>query len=359
MRLLFSATVLSSVCLVAVNAGSIGERVRFPRAVKARTSYTLQDDYRGEAFFDEFNFFSSPDPTQGLVDYQSRENAISKGLAFVQDDGVTVLAVDNTTPIPSGSNRASVRIESKKQYREGLFIADFEAMPFGCSTWPAWWSYSITDYPNGGEIDVIEGVNSQPYNDMTFWHAGRTCTFPPDALSGGTGDIVDADSDCVDPTSEQMSCSFQDENPASFGEGFNAAGGGVYAHLVDAEGISIWHFTRSNIPNDITNQNPDPSTWGAPVAQWKSTSCDIAQHVHGHILTINTSLCGSWAGDDDVWAGSGCPGTCAETVADPGNFDNARWKINYVSAAPTSPLMLSPHGSEDTLTATPHRSTVI
>ncbi|KAG7091604.1 hypothetical protein E1B28_010623 [Marasmius oreades] len=324
-----SAFFLLAFTTASLNAG----RVPLPivNTLQSRATYTLQDNYQGEDFFNKFDFFSDPDPTQGLVDYQTKTNAISKGLAFVQENGVTVLAVDNKTTIASGAKRASVRIESQKLYGEGLFIADFEAMPFGCSTWPAWWSYSSNEYPEGGEIDVIEGVHNQPYNDLTFWRAGgSSCTFPPSSLSGAKGTVIDQ-SKCSDTTADQMSCGFQDESPGVFGAGFNKAGGGVYAHLINGEGIFIWFFPRGAVPSDITSKNPNPSTWGAPVAQWKSDRCDIVEHVRGHKLTINVTLCGSWAGDPDVWRDSGCSGSCPGTVADPKNFDNARWKVRSIS----------------------------
>ncbi|KAK1235253.1 hypothetical protein PQX77_001534, partial [Marasmius sp. AFHP31] len=88
-------------------------KVARPQAIQARATFVLQDDYQGEAFFNDFDFFTESDPTSGLVNYQSKENAISKGLAFVEN-GVTILAVDNTNTVPTGSNRDSVRIESKK-----------------------------------------------------------------------------------------------------------------------------------------------------------------------------------------------------------------------------------------------------
>lgn len=47
------------------------------------------------------------DPTRGSVTYQSRADAVSKHLAYVQGDGVTVLAVDDTTWLPEGAKRDS------------------------------------------------------------------------------------------------------------------------------------------------------------------------------------------------------------------------------------------------------------
>jgi beta-glucanase (GH16 family) len=55
-----------------------------------------------------------------------------------------------------------MRITTTKTYNGGLFIADFKRMPFGCSLWPAYWSYGTKNiWPEDGEIDILEGVNNQ------------------------------------------------------------------------------------------------------------------------------------------------------------------------------------------------------
>ena len=59
---------------------------------------------------------------------------------------------------PSARGRDSIRISSREAYDEALFVLDIEHMPTGCSTWPAFWTLSKAGpWPNGGEIDVIEG----------------------------------------------------------------------------------------------------------------------------------------------------------------------------------------------------------
>lgn len=70
------------------------------------------------------------------------------------------MAVDNTTQLSEGENRKSVRISSKNTYSSGLIIADIYAMPHGCSVWPAFWMVG-SDWPNNGEIDILEGVNGE------------------------------------------------------------------------------------------------------------------------------------------------------------------------------------------------------
>ena len=54
----------------------------------------------------QWNFFSDPDPTHGLINYQTKDNAISKHLAYVEN-GTTYLTVDANADIQPGGNRDS------------------------------------------------------------------------------------------------------------------------------------------------------------------------------------------------------------------------------------------------------------
>ena len=85
-------------------------------------------------------------------------------------------------------------------------------------------------------------------------------------------------------------------------------------------GISVWFWPRGSIPDDISNGNPDPTTWGAPNALFPNNdSCNTAAHFYDHSIVIDTTLCGDWAGA--AFSGDGCPGTCSDFVADPANFN--------------------------------------
>jgi hypothetical protein len=49
-------------------------------------TYQLVQDYSGDAFWQGFDFFTSPDPTEGHVVYQSLESANATQLAgFIED----------------------------------------------------------------------------------------------------------------------------------------------------------------------------------------------------------------------------------------------------------------------------------
>ncbi|TFY74225.1 hypothetical protein EWM64_g9787 [Hericium alpestre] len=302
------------------------------RALHSRQSktYALVDDYNGKSFLNEsqWNYFTDSDPTHGLVTYQSKNDAAAADLAYVQPDNVFILAVDNKTQLSSGQNRKSTRISSVKTYDSGLFIADFWAMPAGCSVWPAWWTVG-PDWPLNGEIDIIEGVNNMGTNQYTG-HGSAGCTLSADAIEKPvklfTGNLVNTA--CQSNATSNAGCAFTDTDNRSFGTNFNNAGGGIFAHLVDQDGIKVWHFARSEIPQDIEDGKPDPTKWGNPVANIPASGCNPAEHIKKHVLVINTTLCGDWAGGS--FSSMGCPGTCPDFVADPKNFDNARWAIRSI-----------------------------
>ncbi|KIY49974.1 glycoside hydrolase family 16 protein [Fistulina hepatica ATCC 64428] len=294
-------------------------------------NYTLQDWYTGDDFGNQWDFYNDSDPTNGYVNYLSKDDAESAGLFYVQDDGTTVLAVDDYTSLSGGEYRNSVRISSQKTYSSGLFIADIWAMPHGCSVWPAWWSVG-PDWPDGGEIDVIEGVNLQTTNQFTL-HTSSGCNSTSSSSDSSVEYLADlSTTQCAYVDGDNSGCAFVDTDNRTYGHEFNMNAGGVYAHLWNAGGISVWFFSRDDIPCDITNKSPQPSTWGTPSAFWSSDDCSIADHFYDHSLTFDTTLwscSGDWAGS--AYSSSGCSGTCSEAVQDPANYKYAKWELNYVA----------------------------
>lgn len=78
---------------------------------------------------------------------------------------------------------------------------------------------------------------------------------------------------------------------SAYGDGFNAANGGVYAMEWDDEYIKIWHFARGNIPRDIHRKEPDPNGWGLPDAVFGGRSCDVDNFFKDMSLVINIVSC--------------------------------------------------------------------
>ncbi|KAG8693297.1 hypothetical protein FRC08_009213, partial [Ceratobasidium sp. 394] len=247
--------------------------------------YKISDQYAGSTFFDNWDFFNQADPTNGNVNYLAKADAISKQLAYVEADGTVVMQVDNTNWVNAGANRDSVRISSTKSYTGGLFVLDVQAMPHGCGVWPAWWTVGPA-WPSNGEIDILEGVHDQQFNQMTL-HTASGCTLDPSPVKLKSTVLS---KDCNAAVNYNTGCAFLDTDTTSYGAGLNAAGGGVFAMLWADDAISVWFFPRASVPSDLqglknktsANGLADPSSWGVPKARWASTACSTSKFFKDH-----------------------------------------------------------------------------
>jgi len=194
----------------------------------------------------------------------------------------------------------------------------------------------------------VEGVHNEVFNSMTL-HTNPGCTLDTSranvdvALPASANTFVGTvkTTDCDVQVNFNSGCSTQDTDGRSFGIGLNGQQGGVYATLWDDTGIKFCtsahrffvcvgmraltyasckgFFPRGFIPEDITNSTPDPSLWPAPKAFFAATTCPIDQFFKDHVFVINTTLCGDLG--NPTYGPAGCPGTCAEQVANPANFN--------------------------------------
>ncbi|KAJ5999287.1 hypothetical protein N7451_007097 [Penicillium sp. IBT 35674x] len=290
-------------------------------------SYILKDDYgNDERFFDKFDFFIEADPTRGYVSYVNRSTAKETGLISASG-GSVYLGVDNKNPAWS-LGRRSVRLTSHQAYNHGLVILDLAHMPGTvCGTWPAFWMIGTVP-PTAGEIDIIEGINEGPLNQITL-HTNRDgCTVNNSGFSGK----LDRPNCYIYSTGPAGAggCGIVDPYPESYGGIFNAVGGGVYATEWTSDVIRIWRFPRSKIPANIQSATLDPSTWGTPVASF-SGGCNIDAQFSNLHLVFDITFCGDWAGG--AWASSRlCASkapTCVEYVrSNPRAFEESYWRVN-------------------------------
>jgi Glycosyl hydrolases family 16 len=325
------------------SAGSLLSLLSFTTAStlpRSSPTYSLVDDYSsGSSFFSSFEFFTGADPTGGHVKFQSQEAAFSSNLAglnFAANNSI-YLGVDFENPAPNG--RPALRVASKKTYNVGtLVVLDLQHMPGGiCGVWPAFWLLG-PNWPTGGEIDVIEGVNDATVDQVTL-HTGPGCSVLPQNSSSYQGPKYDGtlmtpDCDVNDPKQDKNAgCGIEHGADNPFGAPFNAAGGGVYAVEWSKSAISIWHFPRGSVPQDITSgsHSPSPSGWGTPAAAFSAQNCDLSARFQPQQIVFDTTFCGDWAGK--VWntspTCSKLASTCEAYVSNnPDAFKTAYWEIN-------------------------------
>ncbi|KAJ7637081.1 glycoside hydrolase family 16 protein [Roridomyces roridus] len=302
------------------------------------SSYNIVDDFSGLDFFDRWDFYGNYDNlTLGDVVWLDEPTAFEQELALVNAAGNVIIKVDNFSNVPFNQKRNSVRITTQSSYDLGsLWVIDLVHLPFGCSVWPSIWTLG-PDWPNGGEIDIIEGINLMPSNQYAL-HTTPGCIHTTPPTQTGNSTLVD----CSQPSG----CLVGELAPNSFQSGFAAADGGVYAAQFDYTGIFIWFWTRSNVPPSIVGSTPtssiDLSDWGPPSASYVNTSCPIEQFFGPQKMVIDITLCGEWAGIpadyQQACAGAGPTGICYNdnVVGSGANYNDAYFEIKSVRTYTTA-----------------------
>ncbi|KAK0495940.1 laminarinase [Armillaria luteobubalina] len=276
----------------------------------ASVSYSQTDSFVGSQFNNGFSYEAIADPTNGRVNYVDAATAASQNLTYASDDTFILRADFTTVLAATGAGRNSVRLQSDNQYGSNTVMVqvfntvscfNIRHMPEGCGTWPALWTFA-DPWPTLGEIDILEGVNNQVYNQATL-HTSAGCTMPASrdetGINGNSG------------------CGVQIQDPLSYGASFNDNGGGWPVPLYAVERtdtfIKIWFWARNSnsVPADIQagNTNINTDAWGTPFAYFPNTSCSISDKFGAHNIIIN---CGDWAGS--VYSTSNCPSSCVDYV---------------------------------------------
>ena len=208
--------------------------------------------------------------------------------------------------------RKSMRLKSKRVFSgSNLVILGLDHMPTttgatlpqGCSIWPAFWTVDESIWPNGGEIDVIEYVNSGTSNYCTL-HTNSGCDMtkeslivPPPFLGSWYGS-----KDCVSGGSGQNGCPIKNTHNSA-GASWNSQypQGGVWVLEWDKnQYIRVFFFPYDQVPQDILDKVPNPSSpsWGLPQASFyigPSSTCP-SDHFVSHSITFDLTFCGDWAG---------------------------------------------------------------
>jgi hypothetical protein len=290
---------------------------------------TLIEDYTGTQFFDKMQFFHGQDPTNGFVQYADFRIANRTGLVgFIEagsNAGAVYLGADYRNVTSHG--RPSVRVSSNRTYGSAIFIADIGHMPAStCGSWPAFWLLGTAElWPAAGEVDIVENINLDTANRIALHVNG---SFVVDNTTDSIqGRLLTANGDVAAANQSPNTGAVIYGTPDSFGTPYNAYGGGIWITEVALERneIAMWFFPRSDEIPDHVLDNPDPSVWGKPLANFTGKDLDFAS-------IINLSFCGDWAGHPDVWRNSRCAKlatTCNDYVANnPDAFTQAYWAFN-------------------------------
>eukprot|EP00727_Mastigamoeba_balamuthi_P001778 m51a1_g11598 putative endo- -beta-glucanase (461) ;mRNA; r:117222-118761 len=335
-----------------MRAGLLSVLVAATTAV-ASGRYVLNETWKGPSFWDHFDFANASDPTHGYVYYTSRQEATAWGL--ISNIGDRSIMRADSWSLSTGSGRGSVRIESKSSFNTGLFVLDLNHMPTGCATWPAFWMYG-PNWPDSGEIDIIENVHNATANAMTL-HTKEGCDQAGEPTSAFRGNWSTGTPKGTPATNCWVAAKDQFVNQGcgivapdnTFGAALNRRGGGVWATLWTGEQIAVWFWTHSEVPADLVSDCPDPAGWGVPYAKFALGSNCPSSFFANLKVVVNLAFCGDWAGETFAAA---CPAeaaqwkTCSEYVKNnPAAFREAYWDIASIrvfqpATAPTAGELL-------------------
>lgn len=137
-----------------------------------------------------------------------------------------------------------------------IYSFDVRHMPQGCGTWPAIWEAGLNDWPNEGEVDILEGVNNVGPNAVSV-HTSLGCSMPANRVQAGTG----LGTDCGAHSDNDPGCGVTDPFDDSFGPSFNNNGGGWFAIERTESFIKVWFWPRDgNSPGEVQEGSGEINT---------------------------------------------------------------------------------------------------
>ncbi|KAG9310378.1 glycoside hydrolase family 16 protein [Chiua virens] len=282
-------------------------------------TYSNTASLSGQPFLNAFWWQTISDPTNGRVKYVDESTAQSDGLYSVSGNTVTLRADDTTVLILTW--RFSTSHTCPRDVEHGLLSGLF--LLFAFATFTNAVPEVGGNWPNEGEIDIVEGVNNMVPNQSTLHTSASRCC-----------NITSTSTNCDVYSTNNAGCGVKLSDNNSFGPNFNNIGGGWYVVERSDSYIAIYFWERgdSSVPDEV--QNPggsvDTSTWGTPAAYFPNTNCDFSSHFGPMNIIINLDFCGDWAGN--VYPSSGCPSNCVDYVNNnPSAFSNAYFEFNSLN----------------------------
>ncbi|KAF7969434.1 hypothetical protein HWV62_27323 [Athelia sp. TMB] len=315
---------------------------------RAALAYELVQDYSGQTFFEGWDWYGNYDNTTlGDVWWLNETQATSQGLAYINSANNAIIKVDNSSNVAFNQKRNTVRITSQATYDIGsLWMIDLLHIPYGCSVWPAFWTFG-PNWPEDGEIDIIEAVNLMDNNQMALpthptppkpqlttrtkhdpgllppldadvrvgrarrdglldgrrvlRHRGAAEQLPQRVRRRGRRRVGDAVRRVwylvrPPPLSLFLSLSLSPSLPLPLPLPLL-----LFVARVLMRGwvglCSIWFWSRADVPASITgaqNGSLDISAWGAPSAAFPAGACNVSEFFTAQNLVLDITLCGDW-----------------------------------------------------------------
>jgi hypothetical protein len=270
-------------------------------------NYTLDWEAKGRTFFRDWTFVTE-DEVHGAHHFADRSEADQHNVVAALDTSAILRVGGRRAPSYEGEawKRYAVNIHTNMAWNPShgfLAVMKYQHVPYGCGIWPGFWAMNSDKvWPGAGELDILEYAN-EAKSKVSFHINSASCELDSDRAEvckpQGSGEAGAAD--CA---TNYFLNKFGCRPPQRQLRGEEFAGSpGVIATEWTANQITVYYIPESEIPDDLSDGRPVPSTWSRWVMAhlpFKRPCADIGPQE----LVLNVQLCGDWAGG--AWEESLC-----------------------------------------------------
>jgi hypothetical protein len=264
---------------------------------------------QGKSFFDDWDFLTG-DANNGASQYLDKGTAIQEQVAQAADTHA-ILRVGSKG---NWLKRKSAKIATQKSWTTFLATMRFSHTPTGCGVWPSFWTNAKgVEWPNGGELDVMEYVNDFP--SQSSFHTGKEnkCKLNAALLNKpGCAALPDTNKmgyECSTSYPEKLGCA-PNKYPLRTGQQISG-NPGVYAVEHTQSYMKVFFIPETEMPADMNSNEPKPDTWDQWVISYypfassdQSSPGSCPSPMQAQQLILNIGMCGDWAGK--VWPLGSC-----------------------------------------------------
>jgi len=270
---------------------------------------------QGSGFWDQF-FHMTNDENFMPIQYLTKEEAQAKKVTEAFEDH----AILRAGPRAGHLKRTSAKVVTNQKWTYFLMAAKFNHVPWGCGTWPAFWTRSPdAAWPNGGELDILEYTNEIASRSSLHVGVANKCTLDQSEFrKPGCPQFVEAefnftgDSNCVTHYPEAIGCA-PNRLPLMNGEQM-AAQPIIMAAEWTKDFLKVFRIPASQIPPDLETGTPTPDQWDQFIVAYypfaasernNPGSCpNSAELMKAQQLVLQIGFCGDWGAK--VWLNSTC-----------------------------------------------------
>ncbi|EGN94637.1 glycoside hydrolase family 16 protein [Serpula lacrymans var. lacrymans S7.3] len=290
-----------------------------PISVALALPTTSSGNMQVRTFPSAWTYSDNYDKRNVIWPWVGKQSASTSSYVNSANNAISKLTIPRMYPIILRETLYTVYIA--EDLKGSVFIIDALHLPYGCLVWPSVWTNG-PNWPNDGEIGIIESVNLMPNNQIALHTTPAALTQHPKTSRGPLWSTTEV---------RVRGVPLRRRKGTALGLALLLHRGGVLAAQFDVSGIYIWFWSRADIPESITqltSTSPvDTSSWGDPSSAYPPPSCK-----HQRVLCPSTARNrhhSVWASLESIYQETSLHRQTDDNVYGPGRstYDGAYFEI--------------------------------